>query len=74
MPITGKIVRVTSKPTRSFTMIVPPNPGPPPEPERELIFLDVDQDSWALAIAAFGTKSDATVTGTPPNAISVTLP
>jgi hypothetical protein len=74
MPNTGKVVRVTSRPTRAFTLLVPPQPGPPPVPEMELIFLDVDSDSWALACLAFAGKTDATVTGTPPNCVSVTLP
>lgn len=75
MSETGKVTRVWSKPTRGFALTVPPKlEPPPPEPGYELIFVGVDADDWALAVAAFSLKCDATVTGTAPNSTGVSLP
>ena len=72
MPVTGKVVKVTSKPC-GFVLRTPAEVGPPPEPEHDLPFTPVDADDYAAALAAKVSGCDVEVEGTSPNCGGVTL-
>jgi hypothetical protein len=69
MATTGKVIRVTSKPTMSFT--VQP-PGGPPAPEPVIFNSGVTLADLVVASSAKAGGSDVDVEGTPPACDGVT--